>query len=84
MYWSVQEKIWQMIFKLAYELDIQVFATTHSDDAIRAFAKVANADTELEAILLRLVRKANPDRTIGITYDKEMLTTATLTETEVR
>ena len=84
LHWSVQEKIWEMIFSLAHELDIQVFATTHSDDAIRAFAKVANADTQLEAILLRLVRKTNPDRTIGITYDKEMLATATLTETEVR
>ncbi len=84
LHWSVQEKIWEMIFQLAHELDIQVFATTHSDDAIRAFAKVANADTQLDAILLRLVRKANPDRTIGISYDKEMLATATLTETEVR
>ena len=32
LHYSVQEKIWALIFKLAEQLNIQVFATTHSWD----------------------------------------------------
>ena len=41
---TVQEDLWKMIFKLAKELNVQVFATTHSDDCIHAFANILNCD----------------------------------------
>jgi AAA15 family ATPase/GTPase len=40
LHYSVQEKLWEIIFYLAERLDIQVFATTHSLDCVEAFSVV--------------------------------------------
>ena len=42
LHYSVQEKLWEIIFHLAERLNIQVFATTHSYDCIDAFSEVLN------------------------------------------
>lgn len=39
LYYTVQDKLWKTVFMLAEKLNIQVFATTHSSDCIRSFAK---------------------------------------------
>lgn len=86
LHWSVQEKIWDMIFKLSKDLNIQVFATTHSDDAVKAFSKVASASPE-EGVLIKLLRKTSDsglDQTISVVYDEETLETATQAEVDVR
>ncbi len=41
LHWSVQEKVWDVIFQTAKNLDVQIFATTHSLDAVKAFQTVA-------------------------------------------
>jgi hypothetical protein len=56
MHYSVQLKVWRTIFHLAQWLDVQVFATSHSWDAIEAFQQAA-AETPEEGTLVRLVRK---------------------------
>jgi len=43
LHFSVQEKVWALLFELAQKLDIQIFATTHSWDCIESFAKAAIA-----------------------------------------
>jgi AAA domain, putative AbiEii toxin, Type IV TA system/AAA ATPase domain len=40
LHFSVQEQLWKIIFHLAEQLNIQVFATTHSSDAVSSFATV--------------------------------------------
>jgi AAA15 family ATPase/GTPase len=42
LHYSVQEKLWKIIFGLAKLLHVQVFVTTHSSDCISAFARVVN------------------------------------------
>lgn len=44
LHYSVQEKLWRAIFELASpeNLNVQIFATTHSRDCFEAFAKVSN------------------------------------------
>jgi hypothetical protein len=39
LHWSVQKAVWEMVWRLAYSLEVQVFATTHSRDCVRAFAE---------------------------------------------
>lgn len=51
LHYSVQEQLWKIIFKLANQLNIQVFVTTHSNDCINSFAKVA---TEEDSLALRM------------------------------
>ena len=37
LHWSVHEKLWTVVFRLAERLNVQVFATTHSQDCIKGF-----------------------------------------------
>ncbi|TFF37145.1 AAA family ATPase [Mucilaginibacter psychrotolerans] len=39
LHYSVQRLLWKVIFDVADKLEVQVFATTHSNDCIRAFGE---------------------------------------------
>lgn len=88
LHWTVQEKIWKLIFQLATELDIQVFATSHSNDALKGFASAANAHPEL-GTLIRLTRPqqalefGEPFATVA-SLDEVALLAATEAEIEIR
>lgn len=71
---SIQEKLWEIIFKIASKLDIQVFATTHSNDSINAFARVLESNKELDGTLFRLERKN--EKVIANSFSKEEITEA--------
>lgn len=42
LHWSVQPKVWDIVFQLSERLNVQVFATTHSRDCIKGFDRVWN------------------------------------------
>jgi len=55
LHYSVQEKLWEIIFKLSEDLNVQVFATTHSEDCIRGFESILNSNQNYgEGKLIRL------------------------------
>ena len=56
LHYSVQPDIWRMIFKLARKLDVQIFAATHSQDAVKAFQKAAS-ESPCENPLVLLTRR---------------------------
>ncbi len=56
LHYSVQEKLWEVIFKTAEKLNVQVFATTHSNDTVNSFAKVLNNE-KYEGNLYRMANK---------------------------
>lgn len=64
LHYSVQDELWKLIFRLARELKMQVFATTHSDDCIKSFLR-ASSDTD-DARLIRLEKRR--DRDIAVIY----------------
>ncbi len=74
LHYSVLEKIWEIIFKYAAELDVQVFATTHSQDAIQAFTylldKPENRD---EGVYFRLQFNPKDGAVEAIRYEPESL-----------
>ena len=39
---SVQHLLWEIVFQKAKDLNVQVFATTHSSDCVQAFSDIAN------------------------------------------
>ncbi len=81
LHWSVQPKIWNIIFQLAERLNVQVFATTHSRDCIAGFDDAWNNYPELGAFL-RLDLK---DGIVKATeYSSETLTDAIEMDVEVR
>ncbi len=68
---SVQKQLWEIVFYLANKLNIQVFATTHSNDCINAFADVLGSGkfAESDGIMVRLDNyEGNIDATI---YESE-------------
>jgi hypothetical protein len=38
LYWEIQERLWPLIFEMAEAFNVQVFATSHSNDCLRSFA----------------------------------------------
>lgn len=55
LHYSVQEKLWEIVFSLSQKLNIQVFVTTHSEDCITGFENVLNnIENSLEGKLIRL------------------------------
>jgi hypothetical protein len=81
MHYTVQLDAWKMIFRLATQLGIQVFATSHSWDAIEAFQKAAQ-ETPEEGVLIRLARKG--DDILPTIFREHELEVATRDHIEVR
>ncbi len=55
LHYSIQEKLWSVIFKLAQKLNVQIFVTTHSEDCIYGFENILNSNNNLlEGKLIRL------------------------------
>lgn len=83
LHFSVQEKLWQIIFDLSERLNIQVFITTHSEDTIRAFETIINnQDNKLEGKLIRLENKNGIIK--EIIFDADELNIATTNNIEIR
>lgn len=86
LHYSVQEEVWRIVFQLAKELNIQVFATTHSWDCIESFTKAAVESPE-EGILLKVSRSkltSDHGKIIATVYDEAELQTITASELEIR
>lgn len=81
LHWSVQPKVWDIIFKLSEKLNVQVFATTHSRDCIEGFDQIWNKYPNLGAFFRLDVK----DELIKATeYPSETLTDAIEMDVEVR
>jgi AAA15 family ATPase/GTPase len=83
LHYSVQTKIWELIFMLAEKLNIQVFATTHSSDCIRGFQK-SLFQTRNKATG-QLIRFDNREGIISpVIYDMDELRSAVSLDIETR
>jgi AAA15 family ATPase/GTPase len=81
LHWSVQPKVWNIIFQLSEKLNVQVFATTHSRDCIKGFDSNWDQYPELGAFFRLDVK----DELIRVTeYTSETLTDAIDMDVEVR
>jgi AAA15 family ATPase/GTPase len=79
---SVQQQLWEVIFKLSELLNIQVFVTTHSNDCISGFEEVLNQESGASGKLIRLERKTAGIRTVE--FDSKELEIATDNNIETR
>jgi predicted ATP-dependent endonuclease of OLD family len=60
LHYSVQTEIWRTIFRLANTLNVQVFATSHSWDCVRAFQEAASESPQ-DGVLVRLSKVDNSE-----------------------
>lgn len=79
---STMEPMWKLILETARKLDVQVFATTHSDDCLRGLASVLDVHPlyKDEVSLHRVQR----DALQTICYSGEEILQSALSNTEVR
>jgi AAA15 family ATPase/GTPase len=70
LHYSIQEKLWESIFKLSKKLDIKVFATTHSNDSVVSFARVMQNKSESEGALFRLEKKEDDIKAFSFSKDE--------------
>lgn len=82
LHYSVQYEMWQLVFRLAKILNIQVFATTHSWDCIEAFQKAATEDEAQDGMLIRLQRQG--EDVVPTLFDERKLSIATRNQIEIR
>lgn len=78
---TIQLNAWRTMFRLAETLDVQVFATTHSWDAVDAFQKAA-VESPDTGVLLRLARRGSD--IVPTVFAEKEVTVATRERIEVR
>ncbi|RYC68685.1 MULTISPECIES: AAA family ATPase [Spirosoma] len=84
LHYSVQEKLWEVIFSLAERLNIQVFATTHSLDCVDAFSAVLNAGS-LPPDSGTMIRLENyEDNIVATVYDADDIQATTRVQVDPR
>src|SRR6218665_4013447 len=65
---TVQEKLWEIVFRLSKELNVQVFATTHREDCIAGFGEALNSpNIALDGKLIRIENKKGMIRAVEYT-----------------
>lgn len=69
IHYSKLKDFWMSIIKICTELNIQLFATTHSKDCIEAIIEAANENTKIKKKIRLIKLKENKDKTIkAITF----------------
>ena len=83
LHYTIQKKLWEIIFELSKCLNVQVFATTHSSDCITAFQSVLNSsDNITKGKLIRLDNMNGFIKTVD--YSARELKIATEQQIETR
>lgn len=82
LHYSVMMDMWKLVIETARQLEVQVFATTHSLDCVRALARVRDRFPELAPeVTLHRVQKNMP---ATVTYDMDEIAIAARDHIEVR
>jgi len=79
---SVMEDMWRMVITTAKRLNVQVFATSHSQDCINGLGRLHQVDPKLAAeVSLHRLERGLPH---SVRYGPDEISTAALQEIEVR
>ncbi len=82
IHYSALKGFWEMMLEAAEKYNVQVFATTHSFDCVRAFARAAVDNENADGTLVRLDKKDGQLRTVE--YSEKHLEIAADQDIEVR
>lgn len=83
IHYTLLDQLWEIILTLSKELNVQVFATTHSKECIESYCRTAGKLDEQDVSLITLVK--NKEQQIkAIVRDFDMLTDSIRDNREVR
>lgn len=83
IHYSVQEKLWTLVLEFSHRFNVQVFATTHSWDAVSGLAKASKSDMFSSAVMFRLERGEDGSAR-SVRFDSDELKIAARDRIEVR
>lgn len=84
LHYSVLEKLWRMIFHYATLWDIQVFVTTHSQDAIKAYFYVASDPQYADKAQIVRIQKNRKEQFEAVLYNGERIEKMLELDLEIR
>lgn len=82
LYYRTLPNVWKLVIETARQLNVQVFATTHSRDCVEALANL-DLEPDFDGSDL-LVHRIDPGATRAVTYNLERLVLAVSHDIEVR
>ncbi len=82
LHYSMMTDMWRLVVETAKRLKVQILATTHSLDCVRALARLRNRHPEIAAeVTLHRVEKERPKTVV---YDMDEIVVAAQSHIEVR
>ncbi|MCY3835607.1 MAG: AAA family ATPase [Anaerolineaceae bacterium] len=79
---TIQPGYWRLVIEAALQNNVQVLATTHSDDCVKSFAQAANENEDADCVLVRLEK--DEKGIYAVEYSEESLQTAADFDIETR
>ena len=82
LHFTVMSDMWKMLWETAKRLNVQIFATTHSNDCWQSLADIANAENPSEdGITIHRIEKGKPN---SIVFTERQIAIAAERNIEVR
>ena len=81
LHYTVMSQMWRLIYNAAKELDIQVFATTHSYDCVYSLAQICTGSDPRNRVT---VQRIETGKSHSIPCDQDEISVAATREIEVR
>jgi predicted ATP-dependent endonuclease of OLD family len=81
LHYTVMSDMWRLVFGAARELDVQVFATTHSFDCIQSLAEVCVNGDPHDHVTLQRIESGGPK---AVPYSEAEIAQAAKRNIEVR
>ncbi len=83
IHYELFDKMWEIVLKISKETNVQIFATTHSKEAIESYSRVSKKLNDDDIAFINL-SKNREDKIIAITLDAEMFRSEIVQNHEVR
>ncbi|KAB1229785.1 AAA family ATPase [Chryseobacterium viscerum] len=84
IHFSKIKKLWKTIFELAQKYNVQIFATTHSEECIQAFYEASKQLNEQKDIRLISLQEGEKEKIYSTTYNFENIEAGLYSNIELR
>jgi len=82
LHYTVMSDMWKLIYGAATDLNVQVFATTHSSDCVQSLATICHADVEANSQVT--IQRLELERKTAVPFTEAEIRTAAERQIEIR
>lgn len=81
-HYTVMDSVWNLVSQAASDLNVQVFATTHSNDCINSLASLCDVDPK--AMSRITIQRLEPEKNRAVRYTESQIAAAAKQRIEIR